>query len=47
MKPQISVGVVEFLVVSSYVIVFTFLWRAAAGKLADKPIGQAMAAVYS
>lgn len=47
MKPAITVGVVEFLTVSAYVIVFTFLWRAAAAKLAERPAGRAMAAVYS
>jgi hypothetical protein len=46
-KPAITVGVVEGLVVFAYVLVFTFLWRMAATKLADKPIGRAMAAVYS
>lgn len=47
MKPQITVGVVEFAVVALYVLIFTFLWRALASALADKPLGRAMAAVYS
>lgn len=47
MKPPVSVGVVEFLTVAAYVIVFTFLWRMLAARLADRPIGRAMAAVYS
>lgn len=45
--PKFSVGIAEGVVVFAYVIVGTFLWRAAAGALADKPIGKAMAAVYS
>lgn len=45
MKPAIHVGVVEFAIVAAYVLIFTFLWRNAAAKLADKPIGRAMAAV--
>lgn len=47
MKPSITVGVVEFLTVAAYVLIFTFLWRAAAAKLADRPTGRAMAAVHS
>lgn len=47
MKPTVNVGVVEFLVVAAYVIIFTTLWRAAAARLSDHPIGRAMAAVYS
>lgn len=47
MRPAITVGVVEFVVVACYVLIFTFLWRALAATLADKPIGRAMAAVYS
>lgn len=45
--PTITVGVVEFAVVGCYVLIFTVLWRALAAKWADRPIGQAMAAVYS
>lgn len=46
-KPAITVGVAEFIIVSAYVLIFTFLWRMLAAQLADKPIGRAMAAVYS
>lgn len=46
MKP-ITVGVVEAGVVFAYVLIGTVIWRAAAAKLADKPVGRAMAAVYS
>lgn len=45
--PKITVGIVEFATTAAYVIIFTVLWRAAAGKLADAPLGRAMAAVYS
>ena len=47
MKPAITVGVVEFLTVAAYVLIFTYLWRAAAARLAERPAGKAMAAVYS
>lgn len=45
--PHVHVGFVEGVVVALYVLIFTFLWRALAARLADKPIGRAMAAVYS
>lgn len=45
MKPAITVGVVEFVVVSCYVIIFTFLARELANRTADKPLGQALANV--
>lgn len=47
MKPTINVGVIEFFVIAAYIIIFTVLWRAAAARLAEHPIGRAMAAVYS
>lgn len=47
MPPKITVVVVEFATTAAYVIIFTVLWRAAAGKLAETDIGRAMAAVYS
>lgn len=46
-EPAITVGVVEFVAVACYVIIFTVLWRAAAARFADRPIGRIMAAVYS
>jgi len=46
MKPAITVGVVEFGVVASYVVIFTILWRAAAAK-APENVGRAMAGAYS
>lgn len=46
-KPQITVGVVEFATTAAYVIIFTVLWRAAAGKMADTDLGKAMAGIYS
>lgn len=45
--PKLTIGVVEFVVVACYVLIFTFLWRALAAKYAEQPIGRAMAAVYS
>lgn len=47
MTPHVHVGVVEFLTVAAYVVIFSFLWRLLAARLSDKPIGRAMAAVYS
>lgn len=49
MTPHVHVGLVEFLNVVAYVLIFTLLWRVAAAKLADRHpnIAGAMAAVYS
>lgn len=47
MAPHVHVGVVEFLVTGAYALIFSFLWRLLAAALADKPLGRAMAAVYS
>lgn len=47
MSPHVHVGLVEFLTVAAYVVIFTFLWRMAVAALADRPLGRAMAAVYS
>lgn len=38
--------VIEFLKVASYIVIFGFLWRTLAGRMADKPLGKAMAAIY-
>lgn len=35
----------NLLVVGAFMIIFTFLWRAAAAQLAERPVGQAMATV--
>lgn len=37
---------IEFLKVAAYVIIFGYFWRTIAGRLADKPLGKAMAAIY-
>lgn len=47
MKPHVHVGVPMFITVACMSIIFTVAWRAASAKLADKPIGEAMTAVYS
>lgn len=47
MKPQITVGLVEFGTVVAYVLIFTVLWRVAAAKLSDTPAGKAMAGIYT
>ena len=46
-SPAITVGVVEAVTVFAYVLIGTFLWRMAAARLAERPVGRAMAAVYS
>jgi hypothetical protein len=43
---QIRVSALDFVVVGCYVIIFGFLWRSLAAKLADKPIGKAMAYIF-
>jgi hypothetical protein len=43
----LGVSVPDFIKVSAYVLVFTAGWRLIAGHLSDKPIGKAMASVYS
>lgn len=40
------VSAVGFLVVACYIIIFGFLWRAAASKLADHPVGKAMSVIF-
>ena len=43
---HVHVSPVEFLAVACYLVIFGFLWRTLAARLADKPIGQAMAYIY-
>lgn len=49
MAPHVHVGVVEFLTVVAYVLIFTYLWRVLAARLAEKypNLAGAMAGVYS
>lgn len=49
MQPHVHIGPVEFLTVAAYVVIFTFLWRAAAATLADKhpDLAAGMAGAYS
>lgn len=47
MTPHVHVGIASFVVAGASAIIFTTLWRAATARLADRPIGAAMAAVYS
>ena len=50
MAPHVHVGVVEFLTVVAYVLIFTFLWRVLAAKLAERGhtnLAGGMTAVYS
>lgn len=41
----ISPSFLNLLIIGLSMIIFSFLWRMAAAKLADGPIGQGMAAV--
>lgn len=43
---MIQPSALNFLIVSAYIIIFGFMWRALAARWADKPIGQAMAYAY-
>lgn len=45
--PHIHIGPVEFVTVALYTLIFSFLWRMLTSALANRPIGKAMAAVYS
>jgi len=49
MAPHVHVGLVEFVTVICYVLIFTFLWRVLAAHLTEKypQLAGAMAAVYS
>lgn len=49
MQPHVHVGLVEFLIVAAYVVIFTWFWRIAAAHLNDKypHLAAGMAAVYS
>lgn len=43
---HVHVGVPEFLAALSYMVIAGFLWRSLAARLADHPVGQAMAYIY-
>lgn len=42
---MITPSALNVLVIGLSVIIFTFLWRMAAARYSDRPLGQAMAAV--
>lgn len=42
---MIAPSALNVLIVGLMMIIFTFLWRMAAAKLANNPVGQAMAVV--
>lgn len=44
---HVHINAVSAITIVLVVIVFSFIWRGIAGMLADRPIGQAMAAVFS
>jgi hypothetical protein len=44
---HVHAGVIEFLTTAAYVLIFSYLWRAAAAQLANTTAGKAMAAVFS
>ena len=41
-----SPSTAEFLKVAAYIIIFGYLWRVAASRMADRPIGKAMGTIY-
>lgn len=49
---HIHVSAIEFLIVAAYVVIFGFLWRAAAAKLGSSDsesvstVGKAMSTIY-
>lgn len=43
---QFQIGIIEFAVVSAYIVLFGFFWRTAQARLADTPFGKAMAFVF-
>lgn len=49
MAPHVHVGLVEFVSVVAYVLLFTLLWRVAAAKLSERhpDLAAAMTAIYS
>ena len=42
---MVPISTLSFLIVGAYVVIFAFLWRMAAAKWADRPLGQAMATI--
>lgn len=40
---MIQPSALNFLIVAAFVVIFGFLWRSLAARLADTPTGQAMA----
>lgn len=43
---HVHVSPVEFAKVAAFIVIFGFLWRTAASRMSDNPIGQAMAYIY-
>ncbi len=43
---HVHVGTVEFFQTACYLIIFGFLWRSLAARLADTPWGKAMGFIY-
>lgn len=43
---MIQPSALNLLIIAASVVIFGFLWRMAAAKWADRPIGQAMATIY-
>lgn len=42
---MVPISTLSFLIVGAYVVIFSFLWRMAAARWADRPVGQAMATI--
>jgi hypothetical protein len=43
---HVHIGVVEFLEVAAFVVIFGFFWRTLAARWKDNSVGQAMAFIY-
>lgn len=43
---HVHVSALQAVITFLYVIIIGFLWRAASIKLADRPVGRAMATIY-
>lgn len=43
---MIQPSALNFVIVSCFIIIFGMLWRAAAAKWSERPIGQAMATIF-
>lgn len=43
---HVHVSALEFLTTACYIVIFGFLWRAAAAAKSDTPLGKAMSTIF-